>query len=90
MRMQDRDLAALELGLCLGVAPFDAAGAGYPRFRDEIRKLLRPPVPCRLVLRLVLGVGAGRGERWLVDGANGENAMRVQSATLAEALRLAC
>jgi hypothetical protein len=32
----------------------------------------------------------GRGERWLVDGANGENALSAEGPTLAEALRLAC
>ena len=32
----------------------------------------------------------GEGERILVDGTNGENALGVEAATLAEALRLAC
>ena len=32
----------------------------------------------------------GRAERWLVDGANGENVIRAEGVTLAEALRLAC
>jgi hypothetical protein len=35
-------------------------------------------------------VRPGEGERWLVDGRNGENALRAEGATLAEALRLAC
>jgi hypothetical protein len=34
--------------------------------------------------------GAGGGERFLVDGTNGENALHGEEATLAEALRLAC
>ena len=32
----------------------------------------------------------GGGERFLVDGTNGENALRAEAPTLAEALRLAC
>jgi hypothetical protein len=32
----------------------------------------------------------GAGERFLVDGTNGENALSAEAATLAEALRLAC
>ena len=32
----------------------------------------------------------GEGERFWVDGTNGENALRSEAATLAEALRLAC
>jgi hypothetical protein len=32
----------------------------------------------------------GGAERWFVDGANGEYALRSEAATLAEALRLAC
>jgi hypothetical protein len=32
----------------------------------------------------------GAGELFLVDGTNGENALRAEAATLAEALRLAC
>jgi hypothetical protein len=32
----------------------------------------------------------GEGERFPVDGTNGENALRAEAATLAEALRLAC
>jgi hypothetical protein len=32
----------------------------------------------------------GEGESWLVDGHNGENALRAEARTLAEALRLAC
>jgi hypothetical protein len=36
-------------------------------------------------------VGApGEGERVLVDGTNGENALRAEGPALAEALRLAC
>ncbi len=34
--------------------------------------------------------GPGGGERYLVDGTNGGNALRGEAATLAEALRLAC
>jgi hypothetical protein len=34
--------------------------------------------------------GPGGAERFLVDGTNGENALRTWAATLAEALRLAC
>jgi hypothetical protein len=34
--------------------------------------------------------GPGGGERFLLDGTNGENALRTEGATLAEALRLAC
>jgi hypothetical protein len=33
---------------------------------------------------------SGGGERILVDGTNGENAIRAEGPTLAEALRLAC
>jgi hypothetical protein len=47
-------------------------------------------VPGRLVLQLVLRAKAGRGQRFLVDGTKGENALGVEAATLAEALRLAC
>jgi hypothetical protein len=32
----------------------------------------------------------GGAERWLVDGANGENILRTEGTPLAEALRLAC
>jgi hypothetical protein len=32
----------------------------------------------------------GEGELFLVDGTNGENALRAEGPTLAEALRLAC
>ena len=32
----------------------------------------------------------GEGESWLVDGHNGENALRAVAPTLGEALRLAC
>ena len=35
-------------------------------------------------------VRSGEGECFLVDGTNGENALRAEAATLAEALRLAC
>jgi hypothetical protein len=35
-------------------------------------------------------VAGPQGERILVDGTNGENALGVEAATLAEALRLAC
>jgi hypothetical protein len=34
--------------------------------------------------------GPGGAECFLVDGTNGENALRAEAATLAEALRLAC
>jgi hypothetical protein len=34
--------------------------------------------------------GPGGAEHFLVDGHNGENALRAEAATLAEALRLAC
>ena len=47
-------------------------------------------MPGRLVLQLVLRAKAGRGQRFLVDGTKGENALGVEAATLAEALRLAC
>ena len=35
-------------------------------------------------------VAGPEGERFLVDGHNGENALRAEAASLAEALRLAC
>src|SRR5262249_36829881 len=60
-------------------APDGAAVRGW--------RVLRPPAPGGPVLRPALGVGAGR---WLVDGANGENALSAGAATLSEALRLAC
>jgi hypothetical protein len=34
--------------------------------------------------------GPGKGERFLVDGTNGENALGAEAGALAEALRLAC
>ncbi len=35
-------------------------------------------------------VALASGERFLVDGANGENVLRAEAASRAEALRLAC
>jgi hypothetical protein len=58
-------------------------GMPYPTGVDECCDRLR-----RFGWRAVAGPDGP--ERWLVDSTNGENALRAEAATLAEALRLAC